>query len=67
VRAAEPPVTCLDLGPADAVHTEGWDRRTALTGPEAKTLKEKINEIWIYPPTDDAEQLLAQAGRFSNG
>lgn len=63
----DPYVTCLDLGPAGAVYTEGWDRRVALTGPEAKTLKKKINEIWIYPPTDDAEELLAQAGRFSNG
>lgn len=63
----DPYVTCLDLGPAGAVYTEGWDRRVALTGPEAKTLKKKINEVWIYPPTDDAEQLLDQAGRFSNG
>lgn len=63
----DPYVTCLDLGPAGAVYTEGWDRRVALTGAEAKTLKKKINEIWIYPPTDDPEQLLAQAGRFSNG
>lgn len=63
----DPYVTCLDLGPAGAVYTEGWDRRIALTGPEAKALKKKINEIWIYPPTDDAELLLAQAGRFSNG
>ncbi|WP_078942698.1 NAD(P)/FAD-dependent oxidoreductase [Streptomyces viridochromogenes] len=63
----DPYATCLDLGPADAVYTEGWDRRVALTGPEAKALKKKINETWIYPPTDDAEQLLDQAGRFSNG
>ncbi|MFJ8107699.1 NAD(P)/FAD-dependent oxidoreductase [Streptomyces sp. NPDC096132] len=63
----DPYVTCLDLGPAGAVYTEGWDRRVALTGEEAKTLKQNINAIWIYPPTDDAEQLLAQAGRFSNG
>ncbi|MFE7270938.1 NAD(P)/FAD-dependent oxidoreductase [Streptomyces sp. NPDC057623] len=63
----DPYVTCLDLGPADAVYTEGWERGVALTGPEAKALKKKINEIWIYPPADDPEQLLAQAGRFSNG
>ncbi|WP_416982604.1 NAD(P)/FAD-dependent oxidoreductase [Streptomyces sp. T028] len=63
----DPYVTCLDLGPAGAVYTEGWDRRIALTGQEAKTLKQNINAIWIYPPTDDPEQLLAQAGRFSNG
>ncbi|WP_079142404.1 NAD(P)/FAD-dependent oxidoreductase [Streptomyces sp. LUP30] len=63
----DPYVTCLDLGPAGAVYTEGWDRRVALTGAEAKKLKHDINGLWIYPPTDDAEQLLAQAGRFSNG
>ncbi|MFE0453657.1 NAD(P)/FAD-dependent oxidoreductase [Streptomyces sp. NPDC058914] len=63
----DPYVTCLDLGPAGAVYTEGWDRNVALTGQEAKTLKQNINAIWIYPPTDDAEQILAQAGRFSNG
>jgi NADH dehydrogenase len=63
----DPYVTCLDLGPAGAVFTEGWDRNVALTGQEAKTLKRNINAIWIYPPTDDAEQILAQAGRFSNG
>ncbi|MHA5053203.1 NAD(P)/FAD-dependent oxidoreductase [Streptomyces sp. SD15] len=63
----DPYVTCLDLGPAGAVYTEGWDRKIALTGQEAKTLKQNINSLWIYPPTDDPEQLLAQAGRFSNG
>ncbi|MER5428408.1 FAD-dependent oxidoreductase [Streptomyces sp. NPDC002588] len=64
--APDPYVTCLDLGPAGAVFTEGWDRRIALTGQEAKSLKHSINAIWIYPPTDDPEQILAQAGRFSN-
>ncbi|MFD9316388.1 NAD(P)/FAD-dependent oxidoreductase [Streptomyces sp. NPDC060053] len=63
----DPYVTCLDLGPAGAVFTQGWDRKIALTGEEAKDLKRNINAIWIYPPIDDAEQLLAQAGRFSNG
>ncbi|MEU9291761.1 FAD-dependent oxidoreductase [Streptomyces sp. NPDC048275] len=63
----DPYVTCLDLGPAGAVYTEGWDRKIALTGQEAKTLKKNINELWIYPPTDDPEQFLEQAGRFSNG
>ncbi|MFC4506924.1 MULTISPECIES: NAD(P)/FAD-dependent oxidoreductase [Streptomyces] len=63
----DPYVTCLDLGPAGAVYTEGWERTVVLTGPEAKTLKRNINAIWIYPPTDDPEQILAQAGRFTNG
>ncbi|MFJ1805688.1 MULTISPECIES: NAD(P)/FAD-dependent oxidoreductase [unclassified Streptomyces] len=62
----DPYVTCLDLGPAGAVFTEGWNRKIALTGQEAKTLKRNINAIWIYPPIDDPEQILAQAGRFTN-
>ncbi|MEU0075837.1 FAD-dependent oxidoreductase [Streptomyces sp. NPDC006332] len=65
--APDPYVTCLDLGPAGAVFTEGWNRKIALTGQEAKTLKRNINAIWIYPPIDDPEQILAEAGRFSNG
>ncbi|MFE5812302.1 NAD(P)/FAD-dependent oxidoreductase [Streptomyces sp. NPDC056479] len=63
----DPYVTCLDLGPAGALYTEGWEREIALSGEEAKTLKQQINAVWIYPPVDDAEELLAQAGRYSNG
>ncbi|WP_204250169.1 hypothetical protein [Mycolicibacterium goodii] len=36
-------------------------------GPEAKAMKQAINTQWIYPPADSAEQLLAEAGQFSNG
>ncbi|MEM9134766.1 MAG: hypothetical protein AAGE88_20635 [Actinomycetota bacterium] len=42
--------TCLDLGAAGAVFTEGWDRRVVLVGDEAKALKRDINTAWIYPP-----------------
>lgn len=62
----DPYSTCLDLGPATAVVTQGWDREVVSTGREAKALKQNINTLWIYPPIDDPEQLLAQAGRFSN-
>ncbi|MGY0055702.1 NAD(P)/FAD-dependent oxidoreductase [Streptomyces sp. LZ34] len=62
----DPYVTCLDLGPVGAVVTQGWDRKVVSTGEEAKTLKENINTLWIYPPIDDPEEILAQAGRFSN-
>lgn len=62
----DPYGTCLDLGPVGAVVTQGWDRTIAMTGEEAKTLKRDINTLWIYPPVDDAEEILAQAGRFSN-
>lgn len=42
--------TCLDLGAAGAVFTEGWDREVRLVGDEAKALKTDINRVWIYPP-----------------
>lgn len=51
-------VTCLDLGPAGAVLTEGWDRNVQMTGAEAKALKHVINSEWIVPPVDDAEAVL---------
>ena len=42
--------TCLDLGEAGAVYTEGWERQVVLVGDDAKALKRAINEEWIYPP-----------------
>ncbi|GGL07118.1 NAD(P)/FAD-dependent oxidoreductase [Nocardia jinanensis] len=64
--AATPYVTCLDLGAAGAVFTNGWDRRVVATGEIAKARKRKVNELWIYPPTDDPAELLRQADyRFS--
>ncbi|WP_326601502.1 FAD-dependent oxidoreductase [Streptomyces sp. NBC_01799] len=62
----DPYGVCLDLGPAGAVVTQGWDRTVQMTGEGAKALKRDINTLWIYPPVDDPEQILAQAGRFSN-
>ncbi|MFG3108114.1 NAD(P)/FAD-dependent oxidoreductase [Streptomyces tendae] len=63
----DPYTTCLDLGPDHAVETIGWDRTIDLTGEEAKTRKRNINARWIYPSVDDAEAILAHAGRFANG
>ncbi|GGP22984.1 NAD(P)/FAD-dependent oxidoreductase [Silvimonas iriomotensis] len=54
-------VTCLDLGPWGAVYTEGWDRQVVLRGAEAKSLKQQINSIWIYPPEADRAAALALA------
>lgn len=55
-------VTVLDLGPAGAVYTEGWDRQVVATGPAAKATKKTINTERIYPPlTGDRRQLLAAA------
>jgi NADH dehydrogenase len=55
-------VTVLDLGPAGAVYTEGWDRRVVSTGATAKATKRVINGQRIYPPlTGDRAALLAAA------
>lgn len=59
--APNPYVTCLDLGPAGAVATMGWDRVVQQSGADAKQLKQNINTAWIYPPVDDAETILRQA------
>jgi NADH dehydrogenase len=56
-------VTVLDLGPAGAVYTEGWDRRVVSRGDVAKATKRVINGERIYPPLtgDRAALLLAAA------
>ena len=43
-------VTILDLGPAGAVYTEGWDRHVVAQGQRAKATKRTINTERIYPP-----------------
>ncbi|MGW1886814.1 NAD(P)/FAD-dependent oxidoreductase [Streptomyces sp. NPDC001970] len=62
-------VTCLDLGPAGAVVTTGWERTVQKTGDKGKELKRQINAEWIYPPVDDADAILELADHqatFSN-
>ncbi len=55
-------VTVLDLGPAGAVYTEGWDRLVVSHGMQAKVTKQTINTQRIYPPlTRDRTALLAAA------
>ncbi|OBH82280.1 NAD(P)/FAD-dependent oxidoreductase [Mycobacterium scrofulaceum] len=55
-------VTVLDLGPAGAVYTEGWDRVVVSSGAAAKDTKRTINTQRIYPPlTGDRADLLAAA------
>jgi NADH:ubiquinone reductase (H+-translocating) len=55
-------VTVLDLGPAGALYTEGWDRQVVAIGAEAKATKRTINTQRIYPPlTGDRAALLAAA------
>ncbi|RZL77819.1 MAG: NAD(P)/FAD-dependent oxidoreductase [Rhodococcus sp. (in: high G+C Gram-positive bacteria)] len=54
--------TILDLGPAGAVYTEGWDRRVVSRGAQAKATKVTINTQRIYPPLNrDRDALLAAA------
>lgn len=54
-------VTVLDLGPAGAAYTEGWDRQVVAQGDEGKRTKQLINTQRIYPPLtgDRAEILMA--------
>jgi NADH:ubiquinone reductase (H+-translocating) len=59
--AADPYLTCLDLGLAGALFTTGWERVVELTGPAAKALKRRITGELIYPPFDDGEELMRHA------
>jgi NADH:ubiquinone reductase (H+-translocating) len=55
-------VTVLDLGPAGAVYTEGWERAVVARGAAAKATKQIINTQRIYPPlTRIRAELLAAA------
>jgi NADH:ubiquinone reductase (H+-translocating) len=55
-------VTVLDLGPAGALYTEGWDRQVVARGAQAKATKRIINTERIYPPLDgDRAKILAAA------
>ena len=54
--------TCLDLGPAGAVQTQGWNRLIVATGANAKETKKMINCVRIYPPESwDRSEILAAA------
>jgi NADH:quinone reductase (non-electrogenic) len=57
----DPYVTCLDLGAAGAVYTEGFDRAVRATGDTGKDIKNTINRTLIYPPLDDAGKILERA------
>jgi NADH dehydrogenase len=57
----DPYVTCVDLGAAGAVYTEGFDRVIRATGSAGKAIKQRINRELIYPPLDDAEKILLRA------
>jgi NADH dehydrogenase len=54
-------VTCLDLGSAGALFTQGWDRKVKFVGVAAKKLKHEINTVWIYLPRPERAAALASA------
>jgi NADH dehydrogenase len=54
-------VTCLDLGPSDAVFTRGWDSKVELSGDKAKAMKREINTQWIYPPPANRAEAFKKA------
>ncbi len=54
-------VTCLDLGPSDAVFTRGWDSKVEMSGDKAKAMKREINTQWIYPPRANPEDAFKAA------
>jgi len=54
--------TTVDLGPAGAVQTEGWNRLLFETGAAAKQTKQTVNCVRIYPPrSGDRSEILAAA------
>ena len=56
-------VTCLDLGPAGALFTRGWDRTVIHTGTAGKRVKAQINRYDIYPPLSGDRRELLRAAR----
>lgn len=54
-------VTCLDLGAAGAIFARGWtaESRLKLSGAPAKSLKQEINTVWIYPPRANRAEVFA--------
>jgi NADH dehydrogenase len=62
-------LTCLDLGPAGALLTCGFDRDAIVArGERAKRFKRFINRSLIYPPASgDASELLGLGRRATPG
>ncbi len=59
-------VTCIDLGPAGALFTAGWERALQMQGAEAKALKKQIVLERVMPPVGSAAEILA-AGKLQTG
>lgn len=56
-----PYATCLDLGDTGAVLTSGWNRVVEKTGEAAKAHKQRTNRQRIYPPLDEAAEIMRVA------
>lgn len=57
-------LTCLDLGPAGALVTSGFERNEVLvTGADAKAIKRYINRTLIYPPPGAGRGELLKLGQ----
>ena len=56
-----PYVTCLDMGPAGALLTSGFERSLKLAGPQAKPIKQNINRRIIVPPVEGGREALLAA------
>ncbi|OAF11162.1 hypothetical protein AXW67_23630 [Bradyrhizobium neotropicale] len=54
-----PARTCLDLGEAGALFTR--ERKAEMVGDVAKTTKQEINTVWIYPPKAERAAALTSA------
>lgn len=61
-----PYVTCLDLGPAGALLTRGFERELTMQGAEAKALKISINRELIVPPVAGGRPALLAAGALEH-
>lgn len=61
----DPYVTCVDLGAAGAVYTEGFDRVERARGEAAKAIKRVVNQELIYPPLDSRDAILRAADHLA--
>ena len=58
-------VTCLDLGPSDAVFTRGWDSKVEMSGDKAKAMKRAVDLSAARQPLRRFQSLrVGAAGRL---
>jgi NADH dehydrogenase len=58
---------CMDLGPFEAVVTDGWERNVTFKGAEAKPIKQFINGSLIYPPSANIAEAFEGANPALSG